>query len=122
MDQTNPNNSHSEDSEMQHHPNVRDYFIAWQKRDWDFVEKHLAPGFTFTSQYDDHIGQAEYKQKCWNSVREIGVYEFIRVVDDENEAIVRYRCHINGMDVHNMEHLVFEDGKLKEVNVFFGRP
>ncbi|MBN9390767.1 MAG: nuclear transport factor 2 family protein [Chloroflexi bacterium] len=101
---------------------AKDYFRAWQNRDWDFVESHLAPGFTFSSQYDDHIGQAEYKQKCWEAVREIGEYEFIRLIEDETEAIVRYRCRINGAEVHNMEHLVFEDGKLKEVNVFFGRP
>ena len=101
---------------------IRNYFFAWQKRDWAFVENHLVPGFSFTSQYDDHIGKAEYKQKCWDSVQDIGEYEFIKIIEDETEAIVRYRCRINGGEVHNMEHLIFEGDKLKEVNVFFGRP
>ena len=30
---------------------IRNYFTAWQTRDWDPVESLLADGFTFTSPY-----------------------------------------------------------------------
>lgn len=101
---------------------IRNYFGAWQNRDWDFVESELADGFTFTSQYDDHIGKAEYKEKCWNAVREIEDFEVVTMIEQGDEAFLWYKSRVNGERVQNTEHFAFEDGKIKSITVFFGRP
>jgi hypothetical protein len=101
---------------------VKKMFLAWQERDWDFVENATTDGFTFTSMYDDHLDKREYKQKCWDSVKEIEAFDFVTFMENGKEAFVRYKGRINGMSVQNTEHFVFEDGKIKEITVFFGRP
>ncbi len=101
---------------------IESYLLAWQKRDWDFVESVLAEDFTFTSPYDDRIELREYKEKCWNTIREIGEFEFVAIIENETEAFARYRNRINGEPVQNAEHFIFRDGKLKGIVVFFGRP
>src|SRR4051794_34818327 len=107
---------------MKYETLIRNCFRAWQTRDWDLLEKSLAEGFTFTSLYDEHIGIAEFKQKCWEAVREIEPYELVSMMEKGDEAFVRYRCRINGEPVQNIEHYLFQAGKIKEINVFFGRP
>ena len=101
---------------------IKNYFTAWQNRDWDFVESELADGFTFTSPYDDRIGKDEYREKCWNAVKEIEDQEIVTIIEDGGEAFVWYKSYINGEPVQNAEHFAFEDGKIKAVTVFFGRP
>jgi hypothetical protein len=101
---------------------IKKCFLAWQERDWDFVENALADGFTFTSLYDDHLDKREYKQKCWDSVQEIEAFDFVSFIAKGDEAFARYKGRINGMSVQNTEHFVFEGGKIKEITVFFGRP
>jgi ketosteroid isomerase-like protein len=103
-------------------PVIRYCFTAWTNRDWDSLESLLADGFTFTSPYDDHIQKHEYKQKCWDAVRDIGEYEYVSIMESGDEAFVRYKARINGMAVQNTEHFIVHDGKIKSVDVFFGRP
>ena len=101
---------------------IRKYFTAWQTRDWHSVESLLADSFTFTSPYDDHIDKHEYKQKCWNSVKEIAEYEYVTIMEKGDEAFVRYKSRLNGMLVQNTEHFLFHNGKIQGIDVFFGRP
>ena len=107
---------------MQYETIIRKCFTAWQERDWDSVERLLADDFTFTSPYDDHINKHEYKQKCWNSVKEIEEYKYVTIMESGDEAFVRYKSRLNGMLVQNTEHFHFQNGKIKGVDVFFGRP
>ena len=85
------------------------------------MEASITPDFTFTSPYDDHIDRGTYKSKCWDTVKDMGEFDFVSI-SNENEAFVRYRNTINGGQVQNTEHFIFEGGKLKEVVVFFGLP
>ncbi len=101
---------------------IREIFTAWETRDWSFVDGILADDFTFTSLYDDHIQRGEYKRKCWDSVQEIAPYTFMSIVEQGDDAFIWYRGHINGVNVQNVEHFHFRDGKLTAVDVFFGRP
>jgi len=66
---------------MQNETIIRKCFTAWQKRDWNSVESLLADDFTFTSPYDNHIDKHEYKQKCWNAVKEIEEYEYVTIME-----------------------------------------
>jgi ketosteroid isomerase-like protein len=107
---------------MRHNGMIKAFFQAWAARDWDFVEASITLDFTFTSPYDDHIDRETYKSKCWDTVKEIGKFEFVSIIGNGNEAFVRYRNTINGEKVQNTEHFIFEGEKLKAVVVFFGLP
>ena len=44
---------------------VKDYYAAYEKKDWSMMEPILAEGFTFTSPAgDDRISLALYKERC----------------------------------------------------------
>lgn len=96
---------------------------AWADRNWDFVENNLAEDFTFTTQYEDHINKRDFKEKCWDTITQIGEFEIVTVVEGEREAFVRYKNTINNEKVQNAEQFVFDDDdQIKSVTVFFGRP
>lgn len=101
---------------------IKDYFRAWQERDWEFVDKSLTDDFTFTSPYDDHLDKQIYRQKCWDTVKEIAEFKFVGIAEKDNEIFVRYIGEINQTAVQNTEHFVIENGKIRSVTVFFGRP
>lgn len=108
---------------MKYKTRIEQIFKAWTTRDWDFVKSNFAEDFTFTSQYDDHIKTGEFKSKCWDTIEQIGEFEIATVVENEREAFVRYKNTINREHVQNAEQYVFDnDGKIKSVTVFFGRP
>src|ERR1041385_362278 len=100
---------------MKYETFLQNFFSAWQTRDWDFVDNAVADDFTFTSPYDDHINRCEYKLKCWDAVKEIEAYEFVTIMENDDEAFVRYKGRINGVQVQNTEHFIFRDGKIKEI-------
>ncbi len=101
---------------------IRTYFMAWEDRDWDAARALLSENFTFTSQYDDHIGLDTYKTRCWDSIRSLGKFNIHTILADGRDVFVRYANVVNGQRVQNIEHFVIEDGLLQEVTVFFGRP
>jgi len=107
---------------MNYKTRIEKIFKAWETRDWDFVASGLAEDFTFTSPYDDHINKKEFKEKCWDTIKEIGEFEIVTIVEGDSEAFVRCRNTLNGEKVQNAEQFIFESDKLKEVVVFFGLP
>lgn len=108
---------------MKYKTRIENIFKAWTDRDWDFVRDGLAEDFTFTTQYDDHIDKTTFKNKCWDTVTQIGEFEIVTIVEGENEAFVRYKNTINDEKVQNAEQFIFdENDKIKSVTVFFGRP
>jgi len=107
---------------MKYKTRIEKIFRAWTERDWDYVANGLAEDFTFTSPYDDQLNKKDFKEKCWNTIKEIGTFEIVTIVESETEAFVRYKNKINGEKVQNTEQFIFEGDKLKEVVVFFGLP
>lgn len=55
-----------------------------------------APGFTFTSPYNDHIGMNTYNPRCWDTIESIGEFEVVRVMVDGSDGFVHYRNEIYG--------------------------
>ncbi|MEP7287138.1 MAG: nuclear transport factor 2 family protein [Chloroflexota bacterium] len=107
---------------MKYETFIRDFFSAWQKRNWDFVERSITDDFTFTSPYDDHLDKNDYEQKCWNAIKEMEDYNIITIIENGDQAFIRYKGRVNGTQVQNTEHFIFQDGKIKAITVFFGRP
>lgn len=105
------------------------YYRAYETGDRGFVEDHLAPGFTFTSPFDDAIDRETYFQRCWPHHVSHRKFHFESVAQDGDSVLVVYRLEMHFPNaVHpdasfrNAERQTFENGKLKRVEVFFGDP
>jgi ketosteroid isomerase-like protein len=105
------------------------YYRAYEQDDRAFVENNLAPGFTFTSPFDDHIEREEYFRRCWPAANIHKKFDFITVMQEGDRVFIAYDAELRQPNaVHpaarfrNAELMSFENGKLKSVEVFFGDP
>jgi uncharacterized protein YndB with AHSA1/START domain len=102
---------------------IKDYYSMYEKKDWKLMENLLAEGFTFTSPNDDdHIDVAAFKKKCWpQACKTIKSFDVDKVIGEGDEAFARYRViTTNGASIRNAEYFRFENGKIKEIAVYFG--
>src|SRR5690242_5791654 len=74
---------------------VRRWYAAWEKRDWEPVDRLLAGNFTFTSAAgDDHISKSTFKTRCWETqIDFIQRFDLERVTTGAEDAFVKYLCH-----------------------------
>lgn len=108
---------------------ARGYYRAFENHDRSFIEDGLAPGFTFTSPFDDHIDREAYFRRCWPAVRLHRKFDFVTVMQEGDRVFVAYDAEMHipnathpAAKFRNAELLTFEGGKLKSVEVFFGDP
>jgi ketosteroid isomerase-like protein len=108
---------------------AKGYYRAYERYDRAFMEEHLAPDFTFTSPFDDHIDRAAYFQRCWPKQPLHQEFNFVTVAQDGDKVMVAYDCTMRmpntthpGARFRNAELMTFRDGKLASVEVFFGDP
>ena len=108
---------------------ARGYYRAFENHDWSFIENNLAPGFTFTSPFDDHIDREAYFRRCWPATPLHQKFAFVTVMQDGDRVFVAYDAQMRmpnethpAAQFRNAELLTFENGKLKSVEVFFGDP
>jgi uncharacterized protein YndB with AHSA1/START domain len=102
---------------------IKEYYSAYEKKDWNLIEHVLADGFTFTSpNNDDHINVEAFKEKCWpQASRIMKRFDVDKVISSGDEAFARYQAiTIHGASIRNTEYFKFENGKIKEIEVFFG--
>ena len=108
---------------------AKSYYRAYETGDRTVIENEMAEGFTFTSPFDDHIGREEYFRRCWPHHKSHRKFHFELVAQNGNSVAIIYRLEMYmGNTVHpdatfrNAERMTFEDGKLKNIDVFFGDP
>jgi ketosteroid isomerase-like protein len=102
---------------------VRNWYAAWEQKDWGPVDKLLADNFTFSSAAgDDHISKSAFKEQCWKTqINFIKKIDLERVATGTDDAFVKYLCHTtNGKSFHNVEYLRIKDGKLQSIECYFG--
>ncbi len=101
---------------------IRAYYSGYELKKWKAVENLLAENFTFTSpNNDDHIDTPTYKARCWPQAEYIGHFELESIIQNRNEAFVKYLCTTTkGTSFRNTEYFRFEDGKISAVEVYFG--
>lgn len=102
---------------------VRNYYAAWQKKDWQALDSVLTDNFTFTSPNDDHDSKALYKSRCWTpNVNLIGHFDLQLIAGKGDDVLVMYVASIrNGRKIENIEHLHLRDGKVEWVRCYFGQ-
>jgi ketosteroid isomerase-like protein len=100
---------------------VRKCFSAYELKNRHMIEDLLGDDFTFTSPLNDRIDQTEYLKRYWSNSQNIHNFQIEKLFENGNEALVSYECETKaGKKFRNTEWFRFEEGKLKEVQVFFG--
>jgi ketosteroid isomerase-like protein len=101
---------------------VRKYFYAFQSQNRQAVEDLLSEDFTFSSPRDDHIGKQAFFERCWPNSEKFRSFNIEKIFERESEAFVRYECEpMVGANFRNTEYFRVDDGKITEVDVYFGR-
>ncbi len=100
---------------------VKDYYVAYEKKDWNMLNSILADGFTFTSPMDDHIDLKTYQGRCWPNSANTKKFDIEKLVVDGDDAFVTYTGWTNdGKSFRNTEVFKFKDGKILANTCFFG--
>jgi ketosteroid isomerase-like protein len=102
---------------------IRNYYAAWEKKDWGRMDVLLAENFTFTSaNNDDHISKSAFKAQCWKSqVDFIQRFELERVIGNGDDAFVKYLCRTtNGKSFRNVEYFLCHKEKIEAIESYFG--
>ena len=101
---------------------VRAAFGAYLAQDRAAAERLLAEGYVFTSPYDDHIGKAEFLERCFPTAHRFTSHELRHVVDaGAGRVFVQYEYELAaGGRYRNVELVTVRDGRLVETEVFFG--
>jgi ketosteroid isomerase-like protein len=101
---------------------VRACFASYLAQDRDQAERLIAEGFVFTSPQDDHIGRADYFDRCFPTADRLRSQRLLQVVPgDGDDVFVMYAYELLNGDTHrNTEVITVRDGRIAEVQVFFG--
>jgi ketosteroid isomerase-like protein len=109
---------------MEHRPAaliVRAYFAAYEAHDRSALEELLAEEFRFTSPLDDGLDRDAYFERCWPFNAEVRAFDLERVFAQGPDAFVQYLCvRRSGETLTNVELFRTAEGKVVEVQVFFG--
>jgi hypothetical protein len=100
---------------------IRAIFAAYLANNRQLVEAAFSDDFRFTSPYDDNIDKPTYFERCWRGSDWIAQHELEKIVVDGDDAFVTYRCVAkDGKSFRNTEFFVFDSGKVKRIDVYFG--
>ena len=70
---------------------------------------------------DPGIDRATYFERCWPNAELIPPFEFIRLIEHDDEVIVTYEStKSDGSRFRNTEVLSFEGDKIGQAEVYFG--
>ena len=95
---------------------------AFRAQDRTAIEQLLDPAFRFTSPQDDHLDREAYLDRCFPTADRFTTHRTLAVVPvDPAAVLVLYEYVLaDGGRYRNVEHLRVRDGRLVEVQVFFG--
>lgn len=101
---------------------VRASSRAYIAQDRATAERLLAEDFVFTSPQDDHIGKAEFLEKCFPTADRLSSQEILQLVAAGDDGVfIMYEYQLKtGEKYRNTEFITVRDGQLAETQVFFG--
>jgi len=99
----------------------RSMMLAFQTQDAELARSLLADDYTFTSPQDDHLDAAQWFEKCFPTADHFAGHELTDVVESGDTVLLRYEYALDdGTRWANAERHVIRDGKIAEVQVYFG--
>lgn len=101
---------------------VRAVFDAYVAQDRDTADRLIAEDFAFTSPQDDHIGKAAYLERCFPTADRLRSQEIVELTAaGEDGVFIMYEYELKTGERHrNAEFITVRNGRLAEVQVFFG--
>jgi len=100
---------------------ARQSYLAYATSDRAANEAVIAEDFHFTSPLDNHIDRQTYFDRCWPNHEGISDFRFVRMIESGDEVVVTYEgTGVSGRVFRNTEVLTVRDGKIVEVEVYFG--
>lgn len=101
---------------------VEQMFASYLKQDRAAAEQLAAEDLVFTSPQDDHIDRATYFEKCFPTASRVTWQELRRIVPaSDDDVFVMYEYELVSGGVHrNSELITVRDGRISEIQVFFG--
>ena len=100
---------------------ARAAYEAYVAKNRAAIEKLIAADFHFTSPLDNRIDRATYFARCWPHSEQVDGFNFINLVPDRDRVFVTYEGHTkNGECFRNTEIVRIRDGRIVEVEVYFG--
>ncbi len=100
---------------------ARAVFDAYVQKDRKAIESLIADDFQFTSPLDNRIDRKTYFEKCWPNSETTASFEFRNLVSDSVRVFATYELtKTTGERFCNTEILTTQDGKVSEVEVYFG--
>lgn len=100
---------------------VRSCYEACNKRDRAGFEALIADDFQFTSPLDNQINRQAYFDACWPNGDALIVLTLQHVAVVGDKVFVTYEgLKRDGQRFRNTELLTVKDGKISEVEVYFG--
>ena len=108
---------------MPHDPTeiARASYRAYVEKDRAAIDALIADDFHFTSPLDNRIDRKTYFERCWPNSETISAFDFIHVVPDGERVFVTYEGqNVGGRRFRNIEIQTVRDGRIVEVEVYFG--
>jgi ketosteroid isomerase-like protein len=100
---------------------ARKAYQAYVDKDRAALEAIIAEDFHFTSPRDNRIDRATYFDKCWRNSETITGFDFVNLVGDGEKVFATYEGQSRtGRPFRNTEVLTVRNGKIVEVEVYFG--
>ena len=99
---------------------VRGTLQAYVDKDRDAIERLIAEDFHFSSPLDNRIDRDAYFRLCWPNSRHMEDFEIVRLTADRGTVFVTYIGTVSGLRFRNTEVHTLRDGKVVEVEVYFG--
>jgi ketosteroid isomerase-like protein len=100
---------------------ARAVYDAYVRKDRKAIESLIADDFHFTSPLDNRLDRKTYFERCWPNSETIARFEFNNLVSDDGRVFVTYELtKTNGERFRNTEILSTRDGKVSDVEVYFG--
>ena len=102
---------------------ARATYEAYEKKDRAALEALISDDFHFTSPIDNRLDREVYLETCWQNSEVLERFDLIYMVPQGERVFVTYEAHNkDGSSSRNTEILTVRDGKLVEVEVYFGWP
>ena len=100
---------------------ARRCYQAYVDKDRATLEALMGDEFHFTSPLDNRLDRATYFERCWPNSECLAGFDLLQAVQDVNRVFVSYEARTTqGKRFRNTEILTIQQGRLVDVEVFFG--
>lgn len=102
---------------------ARGMFDAYVHQDRETAESLIGEDLVFTSPQDDHIDRAAFFERCFPTADRLVRQDLLHVAPTGGDGVFllyEYELEDDGGTFRNAELLTVADGRIAEIQVFFG--